>query len=191
MALAGRVSHNTPTYAMTQKHNIRETRYSKDAQSQHKRNNVDSRFRGLPCAPGTNRSRWRCPAWPSVAPRCASSPGACTDGCVCIGEDRGPFRNRPPSRCGLQRPYKSGALCVVGLLVVARVSFDAHSGLAVLPNHRIPPAPSPSREPSVNVVGPSRAFSASALTSASSFCSCSESRVSGSSSRTVLSVLPA
>jgi len=54
-----------------------------------------------------------------------------------------------------------------------------------------PAAPSSSRDPSVNMVSPGRSFSTSALASASSSCSNSASRVSGSSSRIVLSVLPA
>ena len=52
-------------------------------------------------------------------------------------------------------------------------------------------APLSSRGTSVNMVSPDRSFSVSAFASASSTCSSSASRVSGSSNRIVLSVLPA
>jgi len=49
-------------------------------------------------------------------------------------------------------------------------------------------APSSIRDPSVNIVSPGRAFSASTLASASSSCSSSASKASDSSGRTMLSV---
>ena len=70
------------------------------------------------------RSRTSVPAKPSVSPN--------------IRRYHDPFRSRLPSRSRLQRPYESGALRVVGLLVVAHMheGFDARPGLAVLPYYR-------------------------------------------------------
>jgi hypothetical protein len=63
--------------------------------------------------------------------------GHALDGRLGVCEARDPLPGSL-SPCGsFQRPGEVGAFCVVGLLVVAYVSFEAHTTLAVLPNTSI------------------------------------------------------
>jgi len=88
------------------------------------------------------------------------------------------------------RPGPCSDEAIVLMTAWASVNIVTRSGPRnSLPHTAYQAAPLSGRVPSVNMMSPCRSFSASALASASSSCSNSASRVAGSSSKLVLSVL--
>jgi len=60
-----------------------------------------------------------------------------SDGRLRIFEDCYPSRDRIPLRCLLECPGRSGALCIIGLLIAAHVHLCARPGSAPPPHYRV------------------------------------------------------
>jgi len=61
-----------------------------------------------------------------------------SDGRLGVREDGDPLGRDLSPGSQFQRPYKGGALYIVGLLVVTHMGFDAPPGQAVFPHHHLP-----------------------------------------------------